>query len=83
MWKRSGTKPREIDHSLDYELAYLWGWFLELHNGRGAGFSTLNPITYTDIEAWSRLSGNELQAWEVKAIKAIDAVACKPKDDDK
>ncbi len=48
--------------------AYLWGWFLELNAARAGTV----PISYRELEAWSRLSGLSLSPWEVKALKALD-----------
>ena len=34
---------------------------------------SINPITYSDIDAWSRLYGIRPKAWELDALSAIDA----------
>jgi len=36
-----------------------------------------NPITFTEIEAWSRLNGISLNPWEVDMIVAMDNTATK------
>lgn len=41
----------------------------------------MQRITYTEIDAWIRLTGNDVSLLDVRAIKAIDAVACKPKEE--
>jgi hypothetical protein len=52
--------------------AYLWGWFLELSGGRAStGFSLL-PISWSDLYAWTRLTGNRLEPWEVVVLRAFD-----------
>lgn len=53
------------------ELEYIWDWYYELDASRSSGFD-LNPILYTEIEAWSRLNSLTLSSFEIKAIKAID-----------
>ena len=54
------------------ELTYLWTIFAELHSGRGNnGFGPL-PLSYSEIDAWSRLTAQPLRPWEVAAIKRID-----------
>jgi hypothetical protein len=45
---------------------------LELSSARqNSGFS-VSPISYGEIEAWSRLTGTITEPWEVTAIRAID-----------
>jgi hypothetical protein len=34
---------------------------------------SINPITYSDIDAWSRLYGIRPKEWELDALSAIDA----------
>jgi hypothetical protein len=31
-----------------------------------------NPITYADLDAYSRVAGASLEAWEVGAIRLLD-----------
>jgi hypothetical protein len=50
----------------------LWRIFGELHGCRGNnGFGPLR-ITYADIDAFQRVSGVRLQAWELDAIRRAD-----------
>ena len=54
-------------------LGYLWGWFVELSTARGgSGFGGLNPIAYLEIDAWARLSGVELTAFELGVLRRLD-----------
>jgi hypothetical protein len=51
----------------------LWRIFGELHSCRGNnGFGPVR-LTYTDIDAFQRVSGVKLQAWELEAIRRADA----------
>jgi hypothetical protein len=52
-------------------LQYLAGWFGELAGSRASGFG-VGPITYSEIEAWSRLTGRSPDPIEVRAIRALD-----------
>ena len=64
-----------IPPEMNAEAERLWGYFLELHNARGSsGFGPL-PISYTEIEAWTRLCNVPLEPWEVRAIRLTDAQA--------
>lgn len=53
--------------------AYLWEWFLELHDARPAGgMGGPASITYGDILAWCRLRGIRLAPWETAVLTALD-----------
>lgn len=30
------------------------------------------PLTYTEMDAWARLTGNDPTAWEITVIKKLD-----------
>ena len=67
IWRQTGEKPPELDGPpIPPVGAYLWEWFSELHKARQG------PISYSEIQAWAKLSGNSPEPWEVKAIKALD-----------
>ncbi|MDP3417849.1 hypothetical protein [Falsiroseomonas sp.] len=55
--------------------AYLWEWFLELHEARGAGgMGGPAAITYQDIQAWTGLRGIRLAPWETSVLTMLDRV---------
>ena len=66
----------------------MWFVFLELSGQRtGTGWGP-NPIQFTEVEAWQRLTGRTLKPWEVRAILAMDraflvisAELAKPEDE--
>lgn len=54
--------------------AYLWAYFWELHRSRHHnGFGWLS-LQYSDIEAWSRLTKQKLDQWELSAILRLDSL---------
>lgn len=55
-------------------LAYLWDWFLQLDNARGGNGFGLNPISYSEIQAWAQLTRIKPEPWEIEAIKRVDSV---------
>lgn len=55
------------------DLAYIWDWFVELHNTRQSGFSA-NPINFQEIESFCRMSGALIPYWELSVIRKIDSV---------
>lgn len=49
-------------------LRYLWTWFLELLGGlQGNGFS-YPVIGWSDLDCWSRLTGQEVSPREARTI---------------
>jgi hypothetical protein len=52
-------------------LEYLWRAFCRLHARRTIGFS-LNPIAWTDIAAFSTLTGLRFAPWEIHLIEQLD-----------
>jgi hypothetical protein len=53
-------------------LGYLWDWFLELHNRRGAGMSGPGAITWPDLDAWARRTRRNPLPWEFDVIGTLD-----------
>ena len=46
------------------ELFYLWDWLSE----------QVYPLSFTELEAWQRLTGRRLALWEVRALIELDKV---------
>ena len=55
-----------------WRAGYLWRWFWELDGCRAAGFAGLLPISYVELDAWSRLTGATPDVAEVAMLKAMD-----------
>lgn len=53
-------------------LDYLWIVFSRLHARRGGTGFSLNPISWTDIDAFLRTSGVRLVPWEIRLIEELD-----------
>jgi hypothetical protein len=53
-------------------VAHVFGWWLELASHRGVGFAGPAPLTWSDLDAWSRLMRVSPTPWEWTAIAAID-----------
>jgi hypothetical protein len=72
-YNASGVLPEELESApvLPDLAVHVWKWFLELSRGRDAGFAA-NPLKYSEIEAWCRLSGTRLEPWEIRAICRLD-----------
>jgi hypothetical protein len=54
-------------------MALVWNWFQDLSARRtGNGYGP-NPLSFTEIDTWARLSGITLTPFELQAIVALDA----------
>lgn len=50
----------------------VWAWFWELASGRGhTGFAWL-PLSWTEMDAWARMSGIDMQPWLAGMFRAMD-----------
>jgi len=45
-----------------------------LSGGRGYSEAGPSPLTYTEIKAWSDLTRQDPQAWEIQVLKQIDRI---------
>jgi len=52
---------------------HCWSWFGELSRTRSSNGFGQNPISYAEIDAWSRLTNIELTPLEVSAIMRLDS----------
>jgi hypothetical protein len=50
------------------ELSHLWEWFAELSRARPPG----GAITFSEVAAWCRLTGNNPSPAEVGLIRRLD-----------
>lgn len=57
-------------------IAHIWQAFVSLSHTRGDG-----PIALTEIEAWQRLTGVHLSAWEFETLQAMDRAALRAADE--
>ncbi|WP_419775796.1 phage tail assembly chaperone [Pasteurella multocida] len=74
VWEQTGIKPNELNTpESPNELMYLLSYFNDIALSRQFGMIT-NPISYSDILAWSCLTRTNLTTWEVNVIKQIDMV---------
>lgn len=62
VWKTTGIKPPELDIAPPEEVLYLWQWLRNF----------VYPLTYVELEAWSRLRGVQLANYEIEALMKLD-----------
>jgi len=53
------------------EVAYLYGWAMELHAHRRFGMAGPEPVTYADVKAWAELTGRSPDPSDVGAIMRL------------
>lgn len=68
VWKTLKRKPQQLADApeLPEELQYIWEWFREVFAGE--------PLTYTELQAWSAMSGKRTTGWEAELIKSLDRI---------
>jgi len=74
--KMTGHAPEGLENPTEFPklLKHVWSFFLQLHQSRTAGFSGPNPITYSELKAWSDMTANVLHAYDVETIKKLDTL---------
>lgn len=51
---------------------HIWSWFWELSNKRHQGMNGPQPLTYPDINMWSRMTGTILLREEIAILMQMD-----------
>lgn len=66
--ERTGKRIDWIEDrpELPDEIGYLWNWYAEIMHGT-------EKLTWQAIDAYQRVSGNEMEPWEVEALMKIEA----------
>lgn len=57
-------------------LGYLLEYWSELAAARPGGFSSVVPISFTELSAWCCLTGRTLAPNEVELVRRIDSIFC-------
>jgi len=53
---------------------YVWDWFRELSAARQPGPAGPAPLSFSEIDAWSRLRAHDVTSREVAIIRALDSL---------
>lgn len=75
IWKATGRKPKPLAEQGECPDGFepLWNHYCRLSNSRQGGMGP-QPITYTEIEAYTRMHRVTLKPWQVDAIKHLDGL---------
>lgn len=65
-----GAPVPEID--VPDVLSHVWAWFWELNASRGGGMGP-GPISFSEIDAWRRLTGADPTREEIAALREMDS----------
>lgn len=66
------TPPELVTPPAPAGAAHLLAWFADLAAGRGVGYMAPLPLSYSEMEAWARLTGRTLTPWEVLVLRRLD-----------
>lgn len=79
MEKQIGHPPEDLTKHVKVpdNGEYVWSAFLSLHSGRSYGFNGPEPLTFDNMLAWCKLTGNFLSPWQVDAVKRLDNIFLK------
>lgn len=81
--RQTGKNPEELglgdsadeenESPVPEEGAHLWAWFQELCGGRvNSGFGP-TALSWSDVEAWARLTSTPLTPYETLTLRSMDA----------
>lgn len=63
MWKATKRKPAELEQpEFPSEFAHLLGWLAALPS----------PITWSELKAWSDMTGARPARWELETLMRLD-----------
>ena len=73
---RKPERRAELEAKLEtppfpFELEHVWTAFCRLHARRRSGFSA-EPIAWSDLDAFIRLTGVRLAPFEIQLIEMLD-----------
>lgn len=69
LYRRTGKRHADLLSPPVPSLWRQWVWYCELASRRVPG----EPISWTDIASWSRLTGRDLSPQDIECFNAIDA----------
>ena len=73
--RNTGVTPEQlISVPFPETLEFIWRDFLELNDARTSNGYTVNPISFTELDAWNRLMNKQVTAQEISIMKQLDAV---------
>lgn len=68
------TPDRLLVEAIPVEYSWHWQTWVSLHSGRTYGSMGAVPLTWLDIDAWSRMMGVRLTQLDLLIVRIIDSV---------
>ena len=70
---QGGEWPEEFPlPEIPMEAIDIWDWYWDMRSANGSGFGGPEPVKYTEMEAWSRLTNTELPPGCVRLLRVLD-----------
>ena len=71
--KQTGREMPELEGPpFPQALVHVWSAFIDLSQCRSVGFSSPNPISYSEIRAYMETTMTPLSPIEVQAVRELD-----------
>ena len=73
IYKSTKVKPEQLEApAFPESVRHVWQWFTELHEARPRTGMGVSPLLFSEIQAWSAMTGSVPTPWELGVIKSID-----------
>jgi hypothetical protein len=72
VYRQTGILPEELTYECPKLFNYLWIFFSNLSSVRSSNGYFANPLSYTEIKAWSELMVINLHPEEVRILRIMD-----------
>ena len=71
--RHTSERSKELDDcGIPREASHVWAWFCDLHSARSSNGHGWNPLSYSEIAAWGKLTGEGVRRHEVKLLRQLD-----------
>lgn len=73
IYQQTGIRKPDLDNPpvIPPAVTHVWAWFFELNRARQSGMG-LNPLSWGEIDAYCRLTGQRMQRWELNLLAIFD-----------
>lgn len=83
VWEKTGKQPQQLIDAkpLPQAGAHLWRWFMDMNAMRNNNGVTESLLSARDLIDWCWFSGQSLELWERRAIRAMDIAWVRGRND--
>jgi hypothetical protein len=73
VYRQTGKMPDQLKQvEVNEAILYIWQWFCQLSSKRQSGMNGPLPTTFTEMKAWSEMTGIVPDPWEVSVLEQLD-----------